>query len=106
MRTVTTSSASSRRLPVSSEVRCAFCYRTPEEIDYTMFKESWQSHDEYVIAEEGTYDPESEQFLCDACYIKLGQPSGPYGWTCTPENYHKVLKAKLADILSGKISTQ
>ena len=61
---------------MSSEVRCAFCYRTPEEIDYTMFKESWQSHDEYVIAEEGTYDPESEQFLCDACYIKLGQPSG------------------------------
>lgn len=71
---------------MSSSPKCGWCQRTPEEIDYSIFKEPHQSHDDYVLAEEGTLDRESMTFLCDECYIKLGQPSGPNGWTATPAN--------------------
>lgn len=36
----------------------------------------------YVEQEEGTYNPLNGHFLCDRCYITLGQPSAPGGWRC------------------------
>lgn len=36
----------------------------------------------YVIEEEGTYNKETNHFLCDMCYIKAGQPSSLEGWKC------------------------
>lgn len=34
----------------------------------------------YVRQEEGTYNPETNRFACDGCYIAIGMPSGPNGW--------------------------
>jgi hypothetical protein len=50
---------------------------------------------DYVLNEEGTYDPASGQFLCDSCYIKVGQPSGPgrLRWTATRANVAQLLLA-------------
>lgn len=33
----------------------------------------------YVRREEGTYNPETNRFACDACYIAIGMPVGPLG---------------------------
>lgn len=33
-----------------------------------------------VESEEGTYNPATNRFACDECYIRIGQPSGPNGW--------------------------
>lgn len=38
----------------------------------------------YVLREEGTYNPATNRFACDACYIAIGMPVGEpgdaYGW--------------------------
>lgn len=62
------------------------CERVPANINYAGFKTLYQTDDEYVMAEEGTYDPDSGFFLCDDCYIRMGQPSAPNGWKATKEN--------------------
>ncbi len=33
-----------------------------------------------VENEEGTYNPETNRFACDECYIRIGTPSRPGGW--------------------------
>jgi hypothetical protein len=39
---------------------------------------------DYVRDEEGTYNPETNRFACDECYIAIGMPVGEpgndYGW--------------------------
>lgn len=35
---------------------------------------------DYVRNQEGTYNPETNRFACDACYIAIGMPAGPGGW--------------------------
>jgi hypothetical protein len=37
---------------------------------------------QYIIQEEGTYNSKNGHFLCDACYIKAGMPTAPWGWVC------------------------
>lgn len=34
----------------------------------------------YVREEEGTYNPDTNRFACDACYIAIGMPTAPRGW--------------------------
>jgi len=34
----------------------------------------------YVRNEEGTYNPATNRFCCDGCYIAIGQPTSPSGW--------------------------
>lgn len=41
-----------------------------------------QMREEYVMNEEGTYNPVNGHFTCDTCYISIGMPSGPAGWRC------------------------
>lgn len=36
--------------------------------------------DQYVRREEGTYNPETNRFACDACYIAIGMPTSSEGW--------------------------
>lgn len=36
----------------------------------------------YVVNEEGTYNPLTDHFLCDQCYIDAGCPASPSGWKC------------------------
>lgn len=40
------------------------------------------SRAEYVIENDGTYNPTNGHFLCDNCYIKAGQPTSENGWVC------------------------
>lgn len=35
---------------------------------------------DYVRREEGTYNPDTNRFACDACYIAIGMPSALRGW--------------------------
>lgn len=37
-------------------------------------------HD-YVRREEGTYNPSNDTFCCTDCYVAIGMPSTPWGWT-------------------------
>lgn len=38
------------------------------------------SADDFVRAEEGTFNRENGHFLCTDCYIKAGMPSSERGW--------------------------
>lgn len=64
------------------ELHCGLCCRVPATIpgisDYAA--REGLTPDEYVWREEGTLNRDTGQFACDACYIKLGMPSGPNGW--------------------------
>lgn len=35
---------------------------------------------EEFAKDDGTYNPVNGHFACDACYIRLGQPSSREGW--------------------------
>lgn len=61
-------------------MHCFICKKRPDEIlEYVeAAAEEGITPDEYVSSEEGTYNPESQQFACTACYIKIGMPSRPY----------------------------
>lgn len=61
---------------------CFRCGRTPGEIgEYIAYaKESDMTPDEFVVAEEGTYNPAHNTFCCTKCYVAIGMPSSPKGW--------------------------
>lgn len=60
------------------------CMRYARDMDYLdTFRElPDQSRADYIRQEEGTYNVDNGHFLCDGCYIKAGQPTSPFGWTC------------------------
>lgn len=67
---------------------CIGCAKRPHEIDgYRVMvmagpgdTPSDEAVRQYVIEEEGTYNPANGHFLCDEDYIKSGMPSSPGGW--------------------------
>lgn len=63
-------------------VHCTGCNRTPEDIEEYLPENTGSGLDavEYVIREEGTYNPENGHFLCTSCYIAAGMPTAPGGW--------------------------
>lgn len=64
---------------------CVGCASTPDELaaSYSIHLDGPDDTLTNVIKrEEGTYNPRNGHFLCDACYIKNGMPSSPYGWVC------------------------
>lgn len=67
-----------------TEPICARCGKRPAELEeYVEAAEaSDMSPDDYVRAEEGTYNRESGHFLCTPCYCDAGMPSSPRGWIC------------------------
>ena len=60
------------------EIKCAICGLKPSEIlEYSSeAKLLGISPDDYVIEEEGTYNPKNGHFYCTSCYIKIGMPLG------------------------------
>lgn len=59
------------------------CGRYASDIEFlSMYTEEGQTTAEYVRAEDGTYNPETNHFLCDDCYMRAGMPSSPNGWKC------------------------
>ena len=61
-----------------------YCGRTPSQIEEykVLARADKMNPDEWVIAEEGTFNPKTNHFACTDCYIKLGQPTAPNGWKC------------------------
>lgn len=61
---------------------CIGCGRHPEEIEEYVeaAKQCDLTPDEYVMKEEGTYNPSNGHFLCTVDYVKAGMPSSPRGW--------------------------
>lgn len=61
---------------------CFVCARYPDEI--SEYKEmvvgTNQTCDEFVVVEEGTFNPDNNRFACTDCYIKIGMPSSSNGW--------------------------
>lgn len=65
-----------------------YCFRCGKPAgsfeEYDDFEESERevrgSRADYVKREEGTYNPDTNRFACDGCYIAIGLPSGPGGW--------------------------
>lgn len=57
---------------------CPACQRQAHEIpDVKMFaKENGLTPEEFVRQEEGTYNPSSEHFLCDRCFIVVESAHG------------------------------
>lgn len=57
-------------------ITCFRCERTPAQIPgiVMMAREDGVTPDEYAM-EDGTYNPETQHFACDECYIAIGQPS-------------------------------
>ena len=55
---------------------CKRCHKKPEEIlEYKLMANTEElTPDEAVRLREGTFDPETETFLCTDCYIKSGMP--------------------------------
>jgi len=60
------------------KVSCLTCGRVPDEIDEYILaaEEDYETPEQFVIEEEGTYNPEIKKFWCTECYIKLGMPLG------------------------------
>lgn len=73
-------------------MKCAGCHKTPDDIyEYVeATNEEDMTPDEFVASQEGTYDPESGNFLCTPCYMSVGMPSSPTGWTATPDNLTQI----------------
>jgi hypothetical protein len=59
-------------------IHCCGCDRRPEEIgEYIgMAEEYGLTPDEFVRAEEGTYNRATGHFWCTDCYIRAGTPLG------------------------------
>ena len=61
---------------------CVGCHKTPSELPEYIeaAADEGMDPDDYVRAEEGTYNPDNGHFLCTDCYVDAGCPSGPRGW--------------------------
>lgn len=73
---------------------CAGCSRRAADIpgyaDPALLREYYGEHPplcspgeslaEAFAREDGTYNPASNHFMCDGCYVAAGCPSSPGGW--------------------------
>ena len=60
-------------------MQCVICGKAPSMIsEYTMMAEEngFNSPEDFVRSEEGTYNPSNDLFCCTGCYIKIGMPLG------------------------------
>lgn len=62
-----------------------YCGRRPEEIPEYAEAEAvvdgtYLSPSDYVICQEGTFNPANGHFCCTECYVQIGMPSSPQGW--------------------------
>lgn len=68
--------------PPSPQIICFRCERRPSDIPGLS---TWAAEDGYSTVDEmaeddGTYNPDTNRFCCDECYIAIGMPSSPTGW--------------------------
>lgn len=76
---------------------CFLCGKTPEEIgEYDEYaEEEGITATEYMIQEEGTYNPKHNTFCCTRCYIRLGMPTAPGGGWKAPERVGESMQRHL-----------
>lgn len=61
--------------------KCIGCKTLAQDLsEIDSYLEAGETREEYIINNEGTYNPKNGHFLCDACYIDAGMPSSPTGW--------------------------
>ena len=60
------------------EYKCKVCGRRPDEIQEYIDEASYEriTPEQYMIQEEGTFNPKTGLFYCTDCYIKIGMPLG------------------------------
>jgi hypothetical protein len=60
------------------DIKCKVCGKRPSEIsEYIDAGEiEDMTPEDFVIENEGTYNPETGKFYCTGCYIKIGEPLG------------------------------
>lgn len=61
---------------------CIGCHKNPDQIEeyIEMGELEDMTPNNYVRAEEGTYNRKNGHFVCTDCYIEMGMPSSPTGW--------------------------
>jgi len=62
---------------------CVVCKREPKDIpEYVEMAQmdGYATPDDYVLENEGTYNPTKELFCCTDDYIAIGQPVRGGGW--------------------------
>jgi hypothetical protein len=59
-------------------IQCKVCGKTPSEISEYIDRaeEEQMSPEDYVVQEEGTFNPVTGKFYWTSCYIKVGEPLG------------------------------
>lgn len=63
-------------------MECCDCGKKPEEIQEYIdaAAENEMTPREYILEEEGTWNPNTNHFCCTHCYIMRCMPSSPLGW--------------------------
>lgn len=64
-------------------MKCVGCHKTPGELlEYSelAIAEGYDTAEQAMIAEEGTYNPVTGAFACTDCYVRMGQPTSDKGW--------------------------
>lgn len=64
---------------MESNVKCKICGRKPDELkEYVALAKEcgYESAEQAVKCEEGTYNPATGEFYCTYCYIEIGMPLG------------------------------
>lgn len=62
-------------------MHCKICHNEPKDIEEYVFQpiiypQYYDSPEDYVRKEEGTFNPKTELFYCTDCYVKIGMPLG------------------------------
>lgn len=60
---------------------CPYCKREAQDIPALVEQANFEGETPRDFAmQDGTYNPTSNEFCCDECYVRLGAPSSPTGW--------------------------
>lgn len=59
-------------------IQCKVCKREPKDLGSVVYhaKVEEMEPDEFVKEFDGTYNPQTEEFFCNTCYINIGIPLG------------------------------
>jgi hypothetical protein len=58
-----------------------YCNRVASDIPDLVAQASYENETPNDAAmQDGTYNPETNEFCCDTCYVSLGAPTAPGGW--------------------------
>ncbi len=59
-------------------IHCKVCKKEPKDLGSVVYFASLENMepDEFVKENDGTYNPTTEEFFCNTCYISVGMPLG------------------------------